>query len=166
MSTVHAIDWGDVPTWISAITTLGAFIAAGTVVYIELRRDKRHREAADRAEQADRVAVWHEAKPRSRVVILNGSPLPIHTVTVTFIHNGTAVHAAVDGPVPPGEHRIPIPGVIGPNAGTAGMAIWFDDTAGRSWFREADGTLMRTYGGKGVDVHHEASLRTPLLPPE
>lgn len=92
------IDWGDVPTWISAITTALALIAAFTVVTIELRRDKARRVAEERGRQADGVTAWYENRPgevgirggptwsvpRWVAVVQNDSPLPIYNVLVTF----------------------------------------------------------------------------------
>jgi hypothetical protein len=66
------VDWGDAPTWITAVATIAALIAAGlavraswAVLKLETRREDRaekadaeRRAAAERAEQADYVAAW------------------------------------------------------------------------------------------------------------
>lgn len=166
VSTLHTIDWGDVPTWVSAITTAGALIAAGFVVRIELRRDKRQTDAAERAEQADQVAVWHQAYPRVGVVIHNGSVLPIYSVAVSFDCNDTLVRVALDQPVPPGDYLIHYPAAMAVHAGEAALEITFEDTAGRSWLRAADGRLVRLPPDESGRMFEMATLRTAILPPK
>jgi hypothetical protein len=79
--TVLAIDWGDVPTWVGAITTLGALIAAGVLIRVELRRDHREQGRLERNEQADKVAAWFDDES-GKILIRNGSSLPIYNVRV------------------------------------------------------------------------------------
>jgi hypothetical protein len=105
--------WGNVPTWVIAVTTLLAFVAAafaGIVTYellrIESRRDTvaaeelRQREEAQRRTQASRVAAWYgrwssvvkgpgmAADPREwtrwGAIISNASGLPVYNVRVSF----------------------------------------------------------------------------------
>jgi hypothetical protein len=105
--------WGNVPTWVLAVTTLLAFVAAafaGLVIYellrIESRRDavaaqeRRQREDAQRWAQASRVAAWYgrwssvvkgpgmAADPREwtrwGAIISNASDLPVYNVRVSF----------------------------------------------------------------------------------
>jgi hypothetical protein len=77
------VDWGDVPTWVGALTTIGALIAAGWLVKVELGRDRRTTEASARAQQADLVASWNDqVDSDSWAVVRNGSQLPIYDVYV------------------------------------------------------------------------------------
>jgi hypothetical protein len=106
-------NWGNVPTWVLAITALLAFIAAAfaaLVTYellrIESRRDqvaaeeRRQRDDAERRAQASRVAAWygrwssvvkgpgmaadHREWVRWGAIISNVSDLPVYNVRVSF----------------------------------------------------------------------------------
>lgn len=103
--------WGDVATWVLAVTTLLAFVAAafaGLVAYqllaVESARDLRaeeeraERRDADRRAQAARVTAWYgtwrsrSVFPQSPMpdwpaygaVIRNASDLPVYDVRVAF----------------------------------------------------------------------------------
>lgn len=106
----HHLNWGDVPTWVLALTTLLAFVAAafaGVVAYdllqIERARDAtaaleaQDRQEAERRAQASRVAAWYstweEQEPFTQVrrlgrhwgaVIRNASDLPVYGLRVLF----------------------------------------------------------------------------------
>jgi hypothetical protein len=64
----HSLSWGDVPTWVAAVTTFLAFVAAGFagVVAYELLRVENARDEAARVErrqaEADRAARWEAAQ--------------------------------------------------------------------------------------------------------
>lgn len=92
-------DWGDLPTWVSAVTTTGALFAAAGVVGLELKRERRG-EASALADQATKVAAWckHVDYRHPRVyefsagggpevvgwgiTIHNGGDLPVYDVVV------------------------------------------------------------------------------------
>ncbi len=105
--------WGNVPTWVIAVTTLLALVAASfaALVTYELLRiesgrdsvaveERREREDAQRWEQASRVAAWYgrwssvvkgpgmAADPREwarwGAIISNASELPVYNVRVSF----------------------------------------------------------------------------------
>jgi hypothetical protein len=105
--------WGNVPTWVLAVTTLLAFVAAAfaalatyELLCIESRRDAaavdkvRQREDEQRRAQAGRVAAWygrwssvvkgpgmtadHREWLRSGAIISNASDLPIYNVRVSL----------------------------------------------------------------------------------
>src|SRR5689334_11831407 len=100
------MDWGDVPTWVQAIATLLALIAAGAaasaawqVLAVERKRDvdrqqvEDERRAAEARGQADRVAAWPSTSPTEQnappppqqgVSIRNASELPVYNVRVFF----------------------------------------------------------------------------------
>ena len=164
------VDWGDVPTWVAAITTLGAFLAAAWVVKIELRRDSGRRreleaqqDAAERAEQADRVAGWtawlDDAPAREdevslrptagwAIVLRNNSQLPIYDVRLILLipQGGTdeqVVEVRQMSVVPPGTKEIPWPEEAEGTASAEHVrtAIMFRDAAGRTWQRNEFGVL-------------------------
>lgn len=165
---VNNIDWGDVPTWITAAATVAALVAAvlavrasWQVLKLEAQRENRAEQAEaerrsreDRADQADLVAVWPAGY--SGAVIRNGSALPIYRVTVTYVTSAGEVHESTEvDVVPPGEREAPWP----PDAQTpddegnvtfnfdlvhARNGIRFVDSAGRRWHRDGNGVLALT----------------------
>lgn len=160
-----AIDWGDVPNWVSAITTLGALVAAGWIVKIELRRDGRLDEARQRGHQADLIAVWHEVSMRPTspghtstkrpgIRITNGSALPVSRMLIEVSYQGWRVASETLQTVPPGEIVIDypkpsIPDELRPTDGSGmryedfELSIEFADTANIRWRRDSDGYLQR-----------------------
>jgi hypothetical protein len=95
-----SLDWGDVPTWIGAVATMLAFIAAWVaaraawrVLELERTRDRLRREVEDRV-QADRVAAWPSLGPSNPddpdspevwgATVRNASELPVYQVKVEF----------------------------------------------------------------------------------
>jgi hypothetical protein len=105
--------WGNVPTWVLAVTTLLAFVAAAfaavatyELLRVESRRHavaleaQRQREEAQRREQASRVAAWygrwssvvkgpgmtadHREWLRCGAIISNASDLPVYNVRVSL----------------------------------------------------------------------------------
>jgi hypothetical protein len=178
-----AVDWGDFPTWVQAITTSGALFAAGWVVKIELDRDAARtnqetaaREVAERAEQADRVAAWHESRRVTasaggflgwdswQAIVLNGSVLPVYDLTAVFVGpDGRRFPAEKVAVVSPGESAVAWPKELQhtqaqetesskrysqTDLGKFLVTITFRDTGNRIWERDEHGTLNRT----GVQV--------------
>jgi len=105
--------WGNVPTWVLAVTTLLAFVAAAFAAFatyellrVESRRhavaleEQRLREQAQRRAQASRVAAWygrwssvvkgpgmaadHREWLRCGAIISNASDLPVYNVRVSL----------------------------------------------------------------------------------
>lgn len=172
---VHAVDWGDVPTWLSAVTTLGALFAAGWVVVIELGRERRaerlleeQRDAAARSEQANLVAAWSDwDRERPCILIRNGSALPIYNVRVELTHHSQPTRPyEVQVILPPGDHRAVYPadivgydalGDVTDSSMTWSIRLNFYDAAGRSWMRDELGRLQLTgrvvpLGADGADA--------------
>lgn len=171
---VAAADWGDVPTWLNAIVTTGALVAAAiaaraawAVLGFQRDTESKRGEAEERAAQADLVAAWHDtwrvgrsATLRSRgAVLLNQSPLPVYELTVAFLGPDNIKRASVTLPVvPPGEQKVSWPYELRTPAGQDehrvplyveslsefSVAIDFRDTAGRLWYRDRDGRLTLT----------------------
>ena len=124
---VESINWGDAPTWITAVATVLALVAAFFAVRAswhvlsidrqnqrdaqaaEARRD----EAAERAEQADAVAAWTEwaaARNDSGRIhykgwgawVVNQSLLPVYDVVVQFhLPDGRFLAKSVLAVLPP-----------------------------------------------------------------
>ena len=162
---VMTVNWGDLPTWVGAVTTLGALIAARRLIKVELERDERAAEDRRRAEedrarseQAALVATWPGPSPGSSgrgIVVRNGSNLPIYGVEVTLhSHSGRPdILVVVEDVIPPGDRWYPFPesvfevNELGDRVGDTrddwAPAIEFEDAAGRLWGRNEDGVLER-----------------------
>lgn len=151
------IDWGDVPTWVGAITTLGALIAAGMVLRVEMRRDRDAAEDRARSEQAMFCAAWPGLTARGGHVVFfrNGSQLPVYDVRITIRNEEGRVLEVGDTEriQPPGERTYGWPNEVF-DVDELGDRIrdnreqWFPecsftDAAGRVWFRDWKGTLLR-----------------------
>lgn len=169
-------DWGDVPTWISAVTTAGALAAAAWVVVIELRRERRSEEAS-RSEQAAKVAAWCEhvdyRHPRVYefsgggdpevvgwgLTIHNGSDLPVYEAVVGVAAE-TSRSLVLVGALPPGYRRVPMPEdvtILDAKYGSASLTVSFRDAAGTRWIRGASGCLHEDSA--------EARARRVVVPP-
>ena len=107
-------NWGDVPTWVAAVTTFLAFVAAafaGLVAYellkvesgrdLKAEQERTERRDAERRGQASKVAAWYgtwlspvtysggansgiPATPGSGAVIRNASDLPVYDVSIVY----------------------------------------------------------------------------------
>ena len=82
----------DLPTWLVAVGTVGAFGTGGVVLLRELARD-RERDAAAARRQASMIAVWPvrvensaESPPTmtAHVVLNNASFEPVYDVTIEY----------------------------------------------------------------------------------
>jgi hypothetical protein len=119
----RAVAWGDVPTWIQAIATVLALIAASVaavvawkVLGVERRRDRQRQGAEERA-QAEKVAAWPSvvrtdpadpnSAPKWGAAVRNASDLPVYQVHVEYrpITPGRGQMAIVSEVVPPGDWR-------------------------------------------------------------
>lgn len=87
------VDWGNVPSWISAVSGTLAFGAAGGAGWVAYRQLQAvlstNSDRADEAtkEQASRVAAWLELGEDDlfHVYVLNRSDLPIYKTVLTFV---------------------------------------------------------------------------------
>lgn len=137
----HQIDWGDFPTWISAVSSAVALAAAITAAVVarrlfllESRRDqatsdeRRAREDEARQGQASQVSAWWAwdeefatfGNQRDaigwRFYIRNTSDLPVYQVSVTLLRPNTQSDYAEEGSgtiavIPPGETAASQPGL-------------------------------------------------------
>lgn len=114
------VAWGDVPSWLSALATAAALVAAvkawraaAAVVMIERQRDADRADTEQR-QQADRVATWPSlvlsdpsdprSPPRWGVAVRNASGLPIYQVHIEHepITRHAGALAVIFEVVPPG----------------------------------------------------------------
>lgn len=160
------VNWGDAPTWVSALTTLAALLAAGWIVRIELARDEERRkerraekDTVERAEQADRIAVWVAKKASGwNVYSRNSSDLPVFDVTIKLWEDGGEPQESFHSLLPPDTSEKPLPDsfwivhqdsergkmlVSETRAARVRTSIKFQDAAGRIWFRNERGLLTK-----------------------
>jgi hypothetical protein len=118
------VSWGDFPSWVTAVATVLALIAAGyaawrtgKIVNIELGRD-RERERREEREQASQVAAWaaesvHDPVGSTNVFsqfttmsisgyVMNGSSQPVFNVLVLWFVNDEQIHRTALAVLPPG----------------------------------------------------------------
>ncbi|TYB94055.1 hypothetical protein FXF53_27415 [Micromonospora sp. WP24] len=137
LALLHAAEWGDVPTWVGAVASLGALTAATVaarvakrVYQIESERDqqaeadRRERELEAMRAQASRVSAWWDTAYRvddagqryslgRAALVRNASELPVHSVRVFFhapLEGGGYEHfgPAIKAVVPPGSVPIDV----------------------------------------------------------
>jgi hypothetical protein len=155
--------WGDIPTWVTAIGTVGAVIVA---LYFS-GRDSRARARERRMHQAENVTAWlgppdfHDGdlsqRPSVNVSILNDSSQLAYRViaTVTPVRGTVPADWRAKGNYFPEDFRVFIgelaPGTTIrtlPYAGGGHHIRWaielaFRDAAGRTWVRGTDGRLKQ-----------------------
>lgn len=145
--------WGDVPTWLAAIGTIGAVIAALCLA----RSDGIRRERQQRRHQAELVTAWLGSEDtfgghiRQSIVIQNSSPQSVYLLVASLVaaqgaFRDTAVgdaraFRATVGQVPPGKYETH---VSSPGHGMhvkLAIELAFRDAAGVCWLRRGNGSL-------------------------
>ncbi|MGL5823427.1 MAG: hypothetical protein ACRCYU_00970 [Nocardioides sp.] len=178
LCSLPTLDWGDVPSWIAAIATLGALVAAGWAVKkasdtfkLELKRDSERQAHDEQAEQADLIAAWSAwLKPddtRMRAgwgaLIVNGSPLPVYEATIELY--GPVGDLRVSQPknlLPPGDTPLIWNTTIFKDDEHVSfgqylqVALKFRDSAGRLWHRDRHGQLSRI--GRAIFAEDTATI--------
>lgn len=166
MSTVQ---WGDVPEWIAAVGTAGAFIFAAIVFWYDLRSRRRE----DRKAQARLVDAWvTEARvgyfdkggtqraTYATFAIVNASAQAVRNVALTAeVSDMTAFMEYRDVVPPTGDQPVVVKTIDPltalddalvpvledysdlPSLLTNTLTLTFVDAAGNSWSRDADGNL-------------------------
>jgi hypothetical protein len=166
------LDWGDVPTWVSASISLLALMAATAAavgafrLYSVERANKQRAEAEiaqraveQRRTQAAQVACWmgsvHDRAGRGSVLVVNlrnASELPVYDVMIEVTAN-TSEPTLVTLPVlPPGatpvERPVPGPADVHGQPNPCSVTMRFRDSAGVVWRRGQDGTLTEPGGSE------------------
>lgn len=165
---------GSVSEWVSALSTLGAFVAAAVAAIFataafKLERERDYGAILDRrASQASGVAAWYGVRvqepkhPRGReawvayvsqtgVYLRNASDLPVTNVAITSTWpTGEVIESAI-AVLPPAIDPVfhpfsTVPGVEPPKDGEPDVGIEFLDSAGLRWFRRSDGRLLEIDG--------------------
>lgn len=148
--------WGDVPSWLSAIGTVGALLVAMWLLFEEIK-DRRASREADKQRVARRLSGWCEVKGDEAILwIQNLSEEPAYDVVGYLGKAGTNLESlpypdnvymeAGFGVVPPGQKldfkiddRRFFASDIFPDI--PAVAIEFTDANGRHWRRLANGEL-------------------------
>lgn len=150
--------WGDYPTWLAAIGTVGAVIVALFLAGADARRRAREQHAR----QAELVTAWlgpvpqateDDLTPLRAVTLLNGSQQLAYRVIASMVPVRGAVRPdfrtnagdfrAFVGELPPGRTDLTIPH---PGSGMHirwAVELAFMDAAGHSWVRGPDGRLKK-----------------------
>lgn len=109
----------DLPTWLVAIGTIGAFGTGGAVLLRELNRD-RERDAAAERQQASAVVAWPArveltgsamARMRAILILSNGSQEPVYHVDIEY-SSGPSIQIDQIDFLPPGRQERDIPAVL------------------------------------------------------
>lgn len=167
-------DWGNVPSWIAAMTGLLAWATAVGAAIIAYRSWKLNTIKTE-TEQAICVAAWIDGTRTAsfELVLANTSDLPVYDVVARvdgfgefFVRDIQISEVSV---LPPGTVRLPFPqanaqksrhpsvfmGEIdlrGPESGDFRVTINFADANGTAWTRGYDGGLMTAVRSRVSDV--------------
>lgn len=154
-------NWGDVPTWVTAIATVLLFIGAVvTAIYairaFRLQRqqlneqlaEQRRAQANEVRAQANKVAAWlgemdGDRSPRS-AWIRNASDLPVYSVSVSFLDLDSGHKFAEPQGLPvvgPSEFFELAVAQAAKRPSQPVVAVKFTDAAGRTWERDVFGNL-------------------------
>lgn len=156
---VH-LDFGDVPTWLAAVGTLGTLAAA----LWQIRIERRSREKLEEQKQAIQIATWINRGTSSQlteVTIRNASGSPIYDVVVTVVIasgagprtgeevaelpgqkvSGAPSMRRASSMVPPGKFMMELPAAWGGMNRKPGIEIAFTDFQGKHWVRRYNGQL-------------------------
>jgi hypothetical protein len=163
MQCLQNIDWGDVPTWIGAIGTVLAVLAAiyagvqaKRVYLIERRRD--HQAEDDRRRtQAVAISGWvtestgHSAASEWPILaIMNASTLPVYDLVATVTRSdGTRLTSEKFPSVAPAQSPLQRPLVLQESAIGAEpllISLTFLDASGLIWCRDSRGKISELAG--------------------
>lgn len=146
-------NWGDVPTWLGAIGTVGTLV----FTLIQLHKDRIERKINELKSQAINISSWISEENEENIVfkLNNMSNAPVYEVVLTLVithgsgsyYDGQGVgeeyrNRNIFKILPPGkfETKMPYPGK-GMNI-IFGTEIAFKDVKGNSWVRKGDGNLI------------------------
>ncbi|MER5262264.1 hypothetical protein ABTZ99_09315 [Actinosynnema sp. NPDC002837] len=150
------IDMGDLPGWLEAIGTVGAFAVTTRLLWLELRR-RREALAEQIREQASKVSFIQrrEGPQEMGIRFSNLSHLPVRSVTVHIEINGICRESISFNSIPPDRGDYGSPELTQWVNGHArrvfestgipemkmGVVIDFTDANGRRWRRDENGYL-------------------------
>jgi hypothetical protein len=159
------VDWGDVPTWVGAVGTVGALFFAVITLRSEFR-SRRADEADKRRAQASLVTAWTERSPaaiddmrglpdegrerRPCVVVSNQSDGVVHEVFWTLWDEETESrmdHGYVRALGPRVTHRVVVPGPLG---GEPTVRLIYQDAEGVLWGRASRLLSADELSGEGL----------------
>jgi hypothetical protein len=150
VDTLHRINWGDLPTWLAAIGTVGALWLA-TWQYVRNSR-RRHQQLI--RNQADNVTAWVVTNNGrfAWLAVQNQSKNPIYEVIVTLVpFQGSGDPSGKTTPmefrgfisvVPPGISYVNTAGHSGMSFHPAANVVFTDGNA-NNWVREGNGSLNK-----------------------
>jgi arabinogalactan oligomer / maltooligosaccharide transport system substrate-binding protein len=171
-------DWGDVPTWISAVVTLLALafaavaaVAARRTYMIESERDRinaQARQAQDaylrRAQAALMSAWWSDAD--SGAYVRNASDSPAYQAFLTVYNDTSHSVAKLDLPVvPPSDHAIMHQVELGQIVIGYRVSLTFTDSSGVRWERDRYGHLIELDPRVVIRTSSEVASVLSALPP-
>ena len=154
------VQWGDVSSWVSAVSTIIALVFAAIAAVVtrrafgvEVQRDKQQAEFLRRA-QAALVSAWwgsqDASETQSGAFVRNASETPVYKATLSVV-NARDVNVAqqIDLPVvPPSADPVfhPVRLERGAPAGANAaqdyrVAMSFTDSTGNRWIRDQRGVL-------------------------
>jgi maltose-binding protein MalE len=154
------VQWGDISSWVSAVSTIFALIFAAVAAYatqrayrIEIGRDRAQAAFARRA-QAALVSAWWGTdgqRTQSGTLVRNASETPVYQATISAVSSrdvnvGWQLNLPV---VPPSDQPMFFPARSDPEgsmpAGAAAqdyrVAMSFTDSTGIRWIRDRRGML-------------------------
>ena len=156
--------WGDYPTWLAAVGTILAVVAALGLALREARERRRDRER----QQAEQITAWLEPIGDATtaglvmpvVAVVNGSQQLAYRVVASLVpvrgairddfHSQIGAGAwdfrAFKGELPPGRTNLQIKHPGGGMHIRFAIELAFRDAAGRSWVRTSQGRLERIRG--------------------
>jgi hypothetical protein len=142
------VQWGNVAEWVGGIGTAGAFVATYLLLRHELATRRVQREADERA-QANQVAAWMGTFPQDGSAIGGRPVLNVGNQSTSPVYDVVAKATAVDESGVFVEDSWQAFGPVDTKRGTyatrvdkdARVELWFTDSAGLRWNRDADGAL-------------------------
>ncbi|WP_417287122.1 hypothetical protein [Corynebacterium variabile] len=171
---LNDVSWGDFPTWLATIGTVGALMA----VIFQLQRDKEWRageikanKEKERRSQAEKISSWIDSgQSGTRIVVSNSSNSPIYDV-VAFLTTSTEERVATNHNddtsnhgekkkmyitvhvLPPGNWRIDACDGWRGMSKHAYSEVSFTDTLGSHWVRRANGRIDELQENGLVSTH-------------
>lgn len=166
------LNWGDVPTWVAAIGTVGVSL---WLLGFQIRDRRRSRLAHLRA-YAEAVSVWiHERDflvrgdqpyhPSLSVRVSNAADVAIHQVAIRVEVGIRGTFVRESASIPPHgtrEWRIDLPNSP---RGDPGCLVSFTDARGERWVRSSSGELIRfdAWEARRGDFHKQDPAAFDLL---